>query len=178
MNWSYVAGFFDGEGHFGSHTKGIWRASMAQKLSHREVIDSINDFLSDQGVRTNLFINMPNGKCPMAVLAIVNAESLELFCMGVGPFLIVKKLGAEKAIAYARRVLAKKALSKQKLSRAVSAYTGGRGMPWIWTNVRVDSRTLCNELDRLGIPRRPFGSNQFTTVPIANVQAAVDATKP
>ncbi len=90
IDWSYVAGFFDGEGTVGTSGKYSICASISQKDLH--VLDLIVHFLLGQGVEANI-----NGYPSGASNLCIRARSLKSFLEGVRPYVIVKKQVVEDA---------------------------------------------------------------------------------
>jgi hypothetical protein len=185
MNWSYVAGFFDGEGHVGNHSRAYdaWRISMAQRATARIVIEEIYDFLQENGIRSRIYENFMagsgkyRGKTHMAVLTITKAQYLEPFLLGVLPFLIVKKERAELALKWAIATVAKQKASADKLELALDAYAGGMFAKEIETTFHICYKTVLDAAIARGLDRRIRGTNQFGVPFLRATKAAVDDVK-
>src|SRR5437773_10828495 len=94
LNWAYIAGFFDGEGHIskaiGAHTI---KVSIAQKL--QEPLIAIMSFLLQYNIRSGI-----SGGLHASHLNIAQKESVRKFLAGVRPFVIVKKQATEDTWRY------------------------------------------------------------------------------
>ena len=103
MDWSYVAGFFDGEGyvslnHWGRNGK-LYPILSITNTSDR-VLVGISGFLEGSGVRTHLRHKNRHTVNGLKVyeLTVSDKVSLQNFIYGVHPHLIVKVLQVEKCM--------------------------------------------------------------------------------
>lgn len=143
MNWSYVAGFFDGEGSI-VITGTSCKLTLAQ--NSREVLDQIQDFIESEGIDHSwITITTPRPwqRQPNTCyhLAFSKARNVRLFLHQVMPHLIVKKEDAVKAlrsIVYTKETFpitdknkrqAKELLAQGKTYRTVCKELG-RNMPF------------------------------------------------
>ena len=107
MNWSYIAGFTDGEGCIGCRQSGKWGfyypVSLAQSgCEGLEVLREIATFLEKEGVTAKVYTR----KAPLTgfskriqhSLYVGQRSSVEKFLRGVLPFLRVKRLKAQDAL--------------------------------------------------------------------------------
>lgn len=102
MNWSYVAGFFDGEGNinvspcYGKCRGSSYLASMCQSGSEGiEVLQSIKTFLHAEGIPSMFRAEKPRENCRrMYVLRVWGRTNLKLFLSKIYPFLVVKRVKA------------------------------------------------------------------------------------
>lgn len=157
MDFSYVAGFFDGEGcvrtQYKSYTLQI---TIVQSTKQDAVLFEIRDFLRTQGIKANLFVaDTSNGRyAPIRTLSIGDSASLIKFFNGVMPHLIVKKEKAIKALEWARAKQSHKDDIAARLRRAVELYSAGRSGGFIRKSCRITHTQLKAHLARLGIHRR------------------------
>lgn len=103
INWSYVAGFMDGEGHVDTSTL---RITIVQK--DRVPLDKIADFLNTQGIRTQIthrtsqYRNkgLEYGKRNLHALRVNRADDVLKFCRACLPYSIVKKQKMEDVVRF------------------------------------------------------------------------------
>lgn len=94
MDWSYIAGYFDGEGHV---ENGTYRGKPARRLSwtntHRASIEAIRAFMGVGQVRMRRLVN--DRWRPAYTLTLVRREHLLRVLDLMIPHLIVKRAQAE-----------------------------------------------------------------------------------
>jgi LAGLIDADG DNA endonuclease family protein len=97
VNWAYVAGFFDGEGHVGRGL-GAHRicVTIAQKM--REPLDQMKAFLERQNIRSG--ISKKRDKTGVQYLSISALDHVRSFLAAVRPYVIVKKQVTEDTWRY------------------------------------------------------------------------------
>lgn len=113
MNWSYIAGFFDGEGYVYANGKIVLVITQV----NREVLECIQDFsgmghITTSDHRGNKKWNK-NWQTSFA-FRISKQKDVADFLKAVRPYLIVKRDIADKAI---QEYQGKKRISKEKVSR-------------------------------------------------------------
>ena len=100
MNWSYIAGFFDGEGSINLQPRSC-QASFTQVIRKDMVLENIQSFLRSRGVRSGLSSHSGRKGTkwnPTQRLTVSDHCSVVKFLQSVLPYLTVKKEKAEKAI--------------------------------------------------------------------------------
>ena|SRR3990167_7606838 len=99
MNWSYIAGFFDGEGSVLGYGRAP-RISIAQKRA--KVLRDIQKFMWAQDIRSQIY-KYPNSKRKDLSQLRVNATNEVIsFIECVLPYLIVKKRECKNALGILR----------------------------------------------------------------------------
>ena len=123
MSWSYVAGFFDGEGciHYADRAYGRYvHMNVSQGVvneANSRVLAGIWLFLRRHGVSVRWASysgRTVNDKGGYKVIA-TNAPALVAWLTGMMPHLIVKRSAAESAVAFAASI------GKRKLDKRVAA---------------------------------------------------------
>lgn len=105
MTWAYIAGFFDGEGHYGSQRgKLSWRIAITQ--NDIRPLHAIKEFLHAQGIETCAIdtVRAQSKKRwqETSILRLNNRPDITIFLDGVRPYLIVKKQFAEDLLRFMR----------------------------------------------------------------------------
>ncbi len=106
MTWSYLAGFFDGEGCISiarqrTRTYGCFLIEMAQTGQEgKEVTEEIKEFLESQEVRSELRSTGKPNRRTVWDLRIRNRDSIRNFIKGVFPYLRVKKVKCQDVLRY------------------------------------------------------------------------------
>jgi len=105
MNWSYIAGFFDGEGCISKNGTGhpcgslSYVAMLPQSESRRIALDKIAEFLDTQKITYGFYKRKGKDRGPnfeqMYNIRVMKRESLMKFLEGVLPYLTVKKILAQ-----------------------------------------------------------------------------------
>jgi len=99
MDWSYVAGFFDGEGgiHIGfnrSKTRGklyiIPRVQLSLAGTHQKSIKAIFEFLLSQNIACGFFTQITERK-PEYTVKITLVSPMKMFIDAMEPLLIIKQ---------------------------------------------------------------------------------------
>jgi intein/homing endonuclease len=108
VNWSYIAGFFDGEGciRVARSKMGIGvTVQLVQVTEHVEVLEAIASFLKVLGINAVIvnekFVRNPKWR-PVSNLTVRQRESVMAFLRGVLPYLHVKKVSAQDALRFLR----------------------------------------------------------------------------
>jgi LAGLIDADG-like domain len=106
MTWAYIAGFFDGEGSIVINRRekaGRFRIQIVQseKNGGQAVLQEIQTFLADRGIRAPIYHASVNRKCPMFVLCVGQLRGIREFLLQTFPYLRVKRLHAQDVIRYA-----------------------------------------------------------------------------
>src|SRR6266446_3999481 len=98
MSWSYIAGFFDGEGHVGigrqrksgseSISTGYIRLTIVQSQERgRELFEQMARFLSERGVRSVIGVHHDGSVFKKAYKLRMSSRSAIAFLRGVLPYL-------------------------------------------------------------------------------------------
>ncbi len=99
MNWAYVAGFFDGEGHVrmnNSGSRNIETMCVGITQKKTKVLGIIMDFLESNGIRCGY---SDRGSAASHVI-ITGRDNISKFLRGVIPFLVVKKPEAQDFLRF------------------------------------------------------------------------------
>jgi hypothetical protein len=105
MSWTYIAGFFDGEGCIGFYpAKNTTRVlvEMCQAEPREHVLFEIQGFCASQGINlTHRVVARRGNHAPTHKLYTVNRAVASEFLKRVEPYLHVKLLKAQEMIAWA-----------------------------------------------------------------------------
>lgn len=96
INWAYIAGFFDGEGHIGLCGKSM-RVNLTQK--DPVVLRAIVAFLGKEGIKTTVRDASYKAQT-LYRIEIQNRPGIQKFLRGVLPYIVVKKQPAEDYARY------------------------------------------------------------------------------
>lgn len=100
MNWDYLAGFFDGEGHTGASRSGrCWRFRWQVTQKDPLVLEQIRNFLHARGYTTMMLENRTKS---CSVLSLYRVGDVERILKKMRPKLIVKADQADKVLAAIR----------------------------------------------------------------------------
>ena len=160
MTWSYIAGFFDGEGHVGTEgSNRNYLVSMSQATTRREVIDNISSFLGKDGIRHRFSVKAPCVSHPRGHLTLIidGYEPVYKFLQRVIPSLIVKYIEALVMLDRCDIALRKSAARNVRLRKAVIAYTNGMGLKEIRRVYHFSQPQIKNALAAEGKSLRPRG---------------------
>ena len=109
MNWSYIAGFFDGEGSLWfarASTGGGIHAQITIGQSSELVLQKMAAFLVGHGILAKVSQRKKQEgnlqKKEFFVLYVTNLINVRKFLEGVMPYLVVKKVGAQDVLRYMR----------------------------------------------------------------------------
>lgn len=136
MDWSYVAGFFDGEGHVGEHrfaSTGGYRThylTMVQSMPQHQVLFEIKKFLEDHGIQCRIHTNYrqyERKRHPLTCLTVGSTDNVLKFYEGVMPYLIVKRQQASAALDRAKKRAQKARDFQGRLKKATADYIAGSG---------------------------------------------------
>src|SRR5579864_3773070 len=101
MDFSYIAGFLDGEGSISEQagpTHG-WIVSIAQSTRQAEVLKTIQKFLADHGIKSVIYVTPQKGRrASMSRLDIFGLHNGMNFLNLIRPFLYVKANSADRAL--------------------------------------------------------------------------------
>lgn len=161
MNWSYVAGFFDGEGCVSKSNRKTYSVTICQADFQGQVLLDISEFLESEGIGSAIY---SAGKSirPCSNLMITNQRSLLKFLESVLPFIIVKRVKSLIAIEQAKISIARMETRKSNLAKAIEMYSSGMSLKDAAELNGCDGRTLKADLERRGVVLRPIGTNQFS----------------
>ena len=98
ITWSYVAGFFDGEGNI-SHGMGKSSTSIGLVQKEVKVLHDIMGFLKINGIKARYNTNCQK-KRTYGRIIISAREPATKFLQAIYPFLIVKKLKAQDVLRF------------------------------------------------------------------------------
>ena len=136
MDWSYLAGFTDGDGHISNcvrvgkngNPQYIVAISWGQEESAGAVLYEIQTFLAEHGYAAHIYRNSTTQKNPQLQLNFHRIKQIEEVLRALEPFLIVKKVEARRAI---------EALEERKLLQA-------RYGRHIWARLADDGMRVCS----------------------------------
>lgn len=148
MNWSYIAGFFDGEGNISIKRRVGRRPQVVLNMTQkrREVLDEILLFLESQHITAHVY-----KKTSCFYIQIGQAQSCRPFLEAVVSTLIVKKEEAEIGLA----TLHKQPQSRTKLSTTekntiAELRKAGKSYAYIGKQLNRDSSNIFRFVKRLG----------------------------
>jgi hypothetical protein len=166
MNWSYIAGFFDGEGCVSKANAkhcDLYAVHMAQHVKQDEVIYRIKDFLVEKGIPVRLYRERNTFKQQehfMTRLVISKQCDVEKFLKAVLSLLLVKRKNALLALEAARVSLARKERSRRNLKKAVAMYRDGDSLLKLSKTFHLCTKDIRAAVALNGIAVRPRGTNQ------------------
>lgn len=115
MNWSYLAGFTDGDGcitrEFSRGKYAYARIRWSQKQTDSQVLHEIMDFLRKEGIKVterNFSVARSGHRFPQVELGISNADDTRKVLTEILPYLVVKRARAEEALGLLNAVSALK----------------------------------------------------------------------
>lgn len=108
INWAYLAGFTDADGHISiSHQKGCRpeqmdiRVEWSQRHSESWVLDEIEMFLASKGMKTHSRnYNNHTSRNLQTKLTLYRVEDCRKVLMAMSPYLIVKREPALRALEH------------------------------------------------------------------------------
>lgn len=157
INWSYVAGFFDGEGTVNLTTNNP-TISMCQGIRDDMVIIKIREFLEREDIHTNLVISHNKAKpfhLSKHTLYICDHISVVKALTSMMPWLIVKRTKAEMAIAsMGSKQWRRRVSSAILLYKAYDAYMKGMSKRQAAEKYDLDKRSLYTYIKRYGLKKR------------------------
>lgn len=146
MNWQYLAGFFDGEGHVGVH-KGRGKYTqhdIAIANTHEPTIDAISRFLSSQTIKHSKFkrtYTVKHWKTAYKI-KVTSIRAGIVFLELILPFLLTKREQALSTLEYLRRQTPRKYLSKETMDHALSLYQEGKTLRQVAGLLGIDNKTI------------------------------------
>lgn len=176
MDWGYVAGYFDGEGHVGLHlnTRG-GKGKPSGKVraltwynTHRESLEAMRAFM---GIGRVLGQQRKNRKLPIYTLSITRKSELVPVLDALIPHLIVKR---EQAIALRADLQTARgespnfggvaALSQEQFDRWY--YAEQKSVTTIARLLGVSHTAVVHEMTRRGMKRRPANGSHKKGKPL------------
>jgi len=165
INWSYIAGFFDGEGTIYQDGKtGYWRLSILN--TNKEILEEIKSFIKSGSVYTRK--KSKKSKKPIYTFQISDQRFILKFAKNTLPFSIIKKERLKEALKdinskewhpnYKLKGITKDELEKLYLEDKLSI----RKIAKIY-DVRYTSIWL--QLKKFNIPRRRCGVPETVIIP-------------
>lgn len=160
MDWSYIAGYFDGEGHVGNHPNGKYRiSSLVWYNTHRLSLEAIRDFM---GFGTVYLVQKRPGRRQGYYLKIGRKIDLLSAIDGMLPFLIVKRDAAVLLREHLRLHVDETRSENYGKAASLSVeqlknwYEVGKlSVPEIAKKIGVHSTAISTALRRHGISIRP-----------------------
>ncbi len=150
MNWSYIAGFFDGEGSICHNGRG-YRITIAQ--TNEDVLKGIASF-SGVGAVIKTTKRKKHWKDSW-VYYIASQEDVYIFLKNIKSFLVVKKDSAQIAMAFLKNYLKEKKihrdLMEKKIKIAESMRIKGCAYRRIGKTIKLDWGYVRRILMRRGI---------------------------
>lgn len=117
MSWRYIAGFFDGEGHFAvreydntkyndsSLNKGLRaEVSASQKTENRKVLVEISNFLNKYNIQHCFYDAryQHHNHCKMSIIKMSHKFHIKKFLKKILPFLVVKRQVALQVLQFCK----------------------------------------------------------------------------
>jgi transposase-like protein len=172
MDWSYVAGYFDGEGHVGLHRRGKVEGGvrcLSWYNTHLGSLEAIKAFMGCGNVRQTKQESHQNK--PGYTLGVSNRRDILMVLGFMMPHLIIKREAAErlaKHLAIHTREVSPNfgklaAMSDDELRRLYCDRRLSVGQ--IARQVGVSHSAVCNRLKRADVERRPFDGSHMKGVP-------------
>jgi hypothetical protein len=153
MNWEYIAGFFDGEGHICRMVRNKkstkYQVGMAQTAAQSDVLFQIGHFLESNGVRVHFHYDNSHNKLSSKTvvrLRISDSASILNFIKGVIPFCVVKKTKAMGVMEEVARCVERINTRKTRLAEAVEMRMRGSTFAEILDRTRIKYERLKHEL--------------------------------
>lgn len=156
MTYSYIAGFFDGEGHV-SLIPSIHRCalSLTQSTKQDRVLFEIQAFLREEGIPSQIHHPQLRGaQLPVRHLLITNAAAIAHCLERMLPFLIVKRSAAEQALSYVKNVLARRRFRQERGQQWIVEYKAGDSTITIARRHAVTPAAIKWTLKKYGVPIR------------------------
>jgi hypothetical protein len=163
MNWSYVAGFFDGEGTIGMRTPSSRRPAYYEPSlcnTHKPTIDAISSFLEAESIRHRVFRrvhkNPKHNDC--YYLTIRDVRATEQFLKQIIPHLITKTVRAKAALAWAKKTKGLTLRPHAEIEKAIQMYLSSPvSLRDIFKTTGIPQTTISHYAKRHGIKLRPQG---------------------
>lgn len=99
MDWSYIAGFFDGEGCVHLHKRKCrgWRRCLTIGQKDPEPLEVIQEFLYKQGINLRFYKYSNNGNA-FYTLYVSKIRDIEKVIRNILPYLVIKREACEKML--------------------------------------------------------------------------------
>ena len=164
MDWSYVAGYFDGEGSVCHHANGRGRKTtgLAWYNSHRKSLEMIRDFMSAGHLRERPIRS--HQKAPVCVLTVSRRSDLLRVLDEMIPHLIVKREAAERLREYVQTSVRDESPGFGKIvavpTEQLAQWYHGEGKSYadIGRLVGVSPGAVARVFRKRGLLPRPVGS--------------------
>lgn len=162
MDWSYIAGFFDGEGcvSIGKNKRPV--CTIAQTNGDHRVIEKIQEFLRSNAIPTSVvdYVKRSPKHKPSKTLLITSSFAVEDFLSRCLPYLIVKRPKSEIALQQLRQPnLVRKARESSTEQAAREYALGELNRTEAASKYGVGYRRLSRKMKELGIPLRKRWEN-------------------
>lgn len=161
MNWSYVAGFLDGEGSITSSAS--LRRPIHYRVSivntHEETIKQLISFLDSEDIKSLTIIKRrrnPKHK-PCYVVDVNKISEMIKFLERVEPYCITKKEALKKALEWARKTKGNEMRDEGELERGLLLYRQGKSLSDVRKILNIPEATLWNYAKRKGVSLRKSG---------------------
>lgn len=170
MDWSYLSGFFDGEGSInirnGFRQNGKTHKSvqliLAQVFYQADVLEKIRDFLLNEAIHSSVHIRQPklviSQLHAMHILSVSRYSDVWKMLEKMLPLLIVKRQKAIEALEFLREHDWRPSSRRIEIGeKIVKLYQRGESMPTIAKEFGYSIGSVWNILHRNRIPSRPPG---------------------
>jgi hypothetical protein len=155
MDWSYIAGFFDGEGSISSHSRNrrnSHQVQISQKFREDQVLHRVAEFLREQGVCCK--VNDRRG-CPAGYLLVCRHRSVKTFLEKCLPSLIVKRNKAIELLSKMESMQYRRdRITSELLGEAMTLYRQGKSWRQVGEEMGQSGDSLGRAARRYGVPLR------------------------
>jgi hypothetical protein len=163
MNWSYIAGFFDGEGTIGKKNPSSRRPMFYEPSlcnTHAPTIEAIGAFLTAEGIGHRVFRrvhkNPKHNDC--YYLTIRDVRNTELFLRNVIPHLVTKSAKAKMALEWAEKTKGQVIRPQIEIENAIRMYLNSPvSLDYIFRTTGIPPTTISHYAKRNGIKLRAPG---------------------
>lgn len=169
MTWSYIAGYFDGEGHVNLHLtkRGDWTRGLAWYNTHLPSLEAIRDFIGAGRIQSRQPKGTALGKKLQHTLHVTRKLDLIRIIDALEPYLLIKR---EAALVLRQHVIDHvdetryenhgkvAALSDEELNAMY--WVEGLSYPQMAERIGVDRSSIAQAFKLRGLTARPSGYNQ------------------
>ena len=146
MNWQYLGGFFDGEGHVGVH-KGRGKYTqhdITVANTHKPTIEAISRFLNSQNIKHSTFkrtYDNPKWKTAFKI-KVTSIRAGIVFLEMILPYLLTKREQALSTLEWLRRQTPRKFISKESFDNALALYSSGKTLRQVGGILGMDHKAI------------------------------------